>query len=165
MHPSVIPVKNQLGGVHAIRASPPGRDPSGFWKTTGVEPGRGYSCTTSAETLRPNGAQVLMEHYTPGPFDLIAFGPESPLSTPSSTYFVYTGIDGQPDKLSKAAGIVVIKKVHPNVQSCARGVMDVWSPDGEGALFLRFAEKDMDAAFAFADSLEAVVFAPASLTN
>lgn len=118
-------------------------------------PGRGYSCETYAHTVCANGVAVGMRHYTPGPFDLLAYGADSPLSCPSSTYEVYCDIEGLADAVRGPLCRQSVEQLHAGVDKKAmeHGKPQIWSPDGEGELWWCFSEGRMDSALAFAASL------------
>ena len=147
--------------MRQARINAPYKDPEGFWETSRVEMGRGYSSQTFAHTRRLNGVYVHQSCYTPGPFDLKAFGPDSKLATPSSTYSVYCGVEGLKDEAYKntAACIAAVQAENPNVdlKALRLGKFGVWSPDGEGALYVDFNDKNVETALAFADSLNEFV--------
>lgn len=133
------------------------RDPSGFWTIDHVQPGRGQSLRTHAHHLCENGVRVLQVHYSPGPWDMASFGADSIVAQPSSTYSVYTGIAGQPDDLSRDAAVALIEAAQPTVdrQALHAGSLDIWSPDGEGEVYWRFTDEQVEDALRFADSLSA----------
>lgn len=147
--------------LHAAKMSAPGPDLSGFWETLRVEIGRGYSNQTYARTQRLNSVYVHQVYYIPGPFDLKAFGPDSALAAPSSTYSVYCGVDGMADNafesLETCIKAVLATNPFANRKAMSRGTFNVWSPDGEGSLFVEFKDEDVEAALAFADSLNGSV--------
>lgn len=132
-------------------------DESGFWVTDRVKPGRGGSANTFAHHICENGVYVLMRYYTPGPFDALAFGADSKLAQPHAEYSVYCGVLDLDDEAYKDAKDCVARTlaVNPNASKSdmAKGTWSVWSPDGEGALYLDFADLDIEHALAFANSL------------
>lgn len=131
---------------------------AGFWKVTHVQPGRGFSSVTYAEHIFENGVRLQHRYYTPGPFDALAYGAEHKLANPRSTYSVYCAISDQPDELSHEAAMELIRVLHANVdqEALACGTSVVWSPDGEGDLFMEFNDEDVEAAIRFAQSLNPV---------
>lgn len=131
----------------------------GFWKVTHVQPGRGFSSVTHAEHIFENGVRLQHRYYTPGPFDTLAYGAEHKLATSRSTYSVYCAISGQPDELSQEAALELIRALHANVdeEALGCGTSMVWSPDGEGDLFMEFADEDVEAAIRFAQTLNPVL--------
>lgn len=158
----------RLGGMaHATRVAlqRAPTDRSGFWIVTDVQPGRGMSSMTYAH--HDVGAiRVYQQYYTPGPYDALAYGPNSELATPRSTYFVWTGLAfGQPDDSSPKGACwddpetwavdrlvqVVTEAVGPIPLGAQ---IDVWSPDGEGALYLRFSDEGVEEALQFAQRMD-----------
>lgn len=132
------------------------RDESDFWKVVAEYPGRGMSQVTIARHTLPNGVVVSQRYYQPGPYDALAFGEAHALAQPASTYTVYTGVHGQPDELSDADAIALLRQAHPNLDEAAMaaGSLDIWSPDGEGAVFWKFRDLQVEDALNFARSLD-----------
>jgi hypothetical protein len=142
----------QLALARAVRT-----DETGFWTVKYVYPGRGFSSITVGEHVCENGVAVSQRFYNPGPFDVVAYGVDSPAAVAKSTYTVYTGIYGLPDEVSKYAAVALIKEAHPLVDARAlkKAEVSIWSPDGEGALFMQFADLEVEEALRFAQSLDA----------
>lgn len=160
--PSLSALKTRLSTSHpavAALAPSPVRDASGFWEVISESPGRGMSCRTFAQHVLPNGVAVFQHHYQPGPFDALAFGADSSLAQPHSTYEVYTGVHGQPDELTKAQALALVLAAHPavDVESLNLGDLSIWSPDGEGAVYWKFSDLQVEDALRFARSLDAAV--------
>lgn len=132
-------------------------DETDFWTVKHVYPGRGFSSVTIGEHICENGVKVSQRLYNPGSFDAIVFWPDSSSAMPKSTYTVYTGIHHLPDKVSKAHAVRLLKAAHPGVDAKALNTAEVsvWSPDGEGALFMQFADLEVEEALRFAQSLNA----------
>lgn len=143
----------------ALRRAP--HDPSGFWVIDRVQPGRGFSSVTYAHH-DVGTSRVSYRYYTPGPFDLMAYGPDHPLSMPKGTYSVWTGlafpmpdeylVDGNkwddPEEWSAAK---LKKVVEAGVGKIPKGAtIDIWSPDAEGALYLQFTDEGVEDALEFA---------------
>lgn len=135
------------------------RDETGFWEVVAEYPGRGMSLVTKARHTCENGVSVGHRFYQPGPYDAIAFGADSPAAIPKSTYTVYTGVLDAPDDITDETARALVLKAHPNVDAAAlqAGCADVWSPDGEGALFWKFEDLQVEEALRFAQSLDAAL--------
>ena len=147
--------------LRQARFNVPSKDPEGFWENFRVEVGRGYSSQTFACTQRLNGVYVHHAYYQPGPFDHIAYGPDSIQAYPASTYTVYCGVEGLKDDAykGKASCIRAVSAENPSVdlEALSFGKFGIWFPDGEGALYVDFGDEDIEAALAFADSLNEFV--------
>lgn len=132
-------------------------DDSEFWITDRVQPGRGGSANTYAHHLCENGVYVLMRFYTPGAFHALAYGADSKLAQPHAEYSVYCGIEGLDDEAYKNAKDCTARTLAINPlaskKDMAKGTWSIWSPDGEGALYLDFGDMDVEHALAFAQSL------------
>lgn len=157
-HPC-LPRNSQISAYSAALLPTQVRDETGFWTVTAEYPGRGMSLVTQAKHVCENGVQVSQRYYQPGPYDAIAFGADSAAANPNSTYTVYTGIFDAPDDISDADARALVLKAHPSVDLPAlnAGTADVWSPDGEGALFWKFQDLQVEAALRFAQSLNAAL--------
>lgn len=131
-----------------------------FWTVEHVQPCRGMSSVTYAYH-DVAGTRVYHQYYTPGPFDLLAYGAESIQATPKSTYYVWTALAfGMPDEYpltshwdnpedwSEEKLIGVVTKAVGKIPNGA--VVDIWSPDGEGAIYLKFKDEGVEDALAFA---------------
>jgi hypothetical protein len=140
------------------------RDASGFWIISSVQPGRGMSSVTYAHH-DVGTSRVYQQYYTPGPLDALAFGPNSVQATPRSTYYVWTGLAfGLPD--SYPVNVAAwdnpedwsLEKLHQVVEAAVGplpkgSTVDIWSPDGEGALYLMFDDEGVEDALSFAEHM------------
>lgn len=122
-------------------------DESGFWVVDHFKPGRGGSSVTYAH--HSFGEVWLNQRfYQPGPFDF--YNPKLP-QLAKSTYSVWSGFaldidDGDIDswsteQLAQAAG---------PIPACS--TLEVWSPDGEGAIYVVFQDEDIEEAIKYAKS-------------
>lgn len=157
----------------AVKSRAP-RDDTGFWEITHVQPGRGMSSVTHA-FHDVGSSRVYQLYYTPGPFDVMAFGPDSREATPRSTYSVWTGLAfSQPDEYpvvtkwddpedwpDEKIRQVIEASVGPIPKSAS---IDIWSPDGEGAIYLEFKDLDVEDALAFAARMDEINQAEAENT-
>ncbi len=105
--------------------------------------------------------RVCQDFYTPGPYDAIAYGSGHRLATPCSTYYVWTGLAfGQPDEYpvvskydnpEKWSAKKLRQVVEAEIGPLPKGAtISIWSPDGEGALYLEFKDEGVEEALAFA---------------
>lgn len=145
----------------ALRRAP--HDATGFWEVTDVQPGRGLSSMTYAHH-DVRAVRVYQQFYMPGPYDVIAFGVDSPEATPKSKYYVWTGLAfPQPDEYP-----VVSKWDDPQEWSDSKlrkvvkaavgpipagATIDVYSPEGEGGIYLEFQDDGVEKALAFASKM------------
>jgi len=128
------------------RTAPP-QDDTGFWVIKHSYPGAGGSLITIAIHTCTNGEVVSQKFFSPSSFDFE--------SAAKSTYSVHLGIFGLPDEVSEAATKRLIREIHPTIdaQGLSAAEIEIWSPDGEGALFLKFGDLDVEHALRLAQSL------------
>lgn len=121
-----------------------------------IEPGRGYSSNTFGTHMLPNGISLLQRYYTPGPFDLLVYGPDCELATPHAEYSVFSGVVGVADNADEEYVMHLLLLDQPQIDRHALvgARFDVWSPDGEGELWVCFADHQLDEALACARSLK-----------
>ena len=142
----------------------------GFWTVEHVQPGRGMSSVTYAHH-DVAGCRVYQQFYTPGPLDALAFGAASFQATPKSTYYVWTGLAfGQPDEYplvshwdnpedwSAEKLIDVVTNAVGAIPKSA--TVDIWSPDGEGSLYLEFPDEGVEDALEFAKRMSEMTVKP-----
>lgn len=128
------------------------------WIVDHVQHGAGMSSTTYGHAELGNGVWVFQRHWQPGPFHALAYGVDSEIARPKATYSVFSGVYGSDDEgPSLDALLEMMKALHPdmNVNAARSATVDVWSPDGEGAIYLKFDDLEVEQVFALASTLVA----------
>lgn len=128
------------------------------WVVDHVRHGAGLSSTTHGHAVLANGMWVFQHFYQPGPYHALAYGADSPLAAPNSTYLVFSGVQGSDDNGPSMRTLQAwMENLHPGVDVAAlqAATIDIWSPDGEGAIYLRFDDLQVECAFALASSMTA----------
>lgn len=132
-------------------------DAEGFWTTTRVHPLAGGATNTYAHNVRPNGVYLLQRYYCPGPLHALAYGVEDRRSQAAAEYSVYTGVCNLDDEACRDSTscrtLVLAKNPNADLSAMEAGAWSIWSPDGEGCLYLDFGDLLVEHAIRFADSL------------
>lgn len=126
------------------------------WNVDHVRHGAGMSSTTYGHAELGNGVWVFQRYWQPGPFHALAYGVDSDSARPEATYSVFSGVHGAADEgLPLDALLEKMKALHPNmdVNAARAATVEVWSPDGEGAIYLKFTDLEVEQAFALASTL------------
>jgi hypothetical protein len=131
-----------------LQNSKPVSDENGFWVVDHFQPGRGGSSVTYAHHCF---GDVWLNHfyYQPGPWDHLF--PEKYLRGPESTYSVWSGfaLDQDEGDIETWSPKQLKKAVGP-IPSCA--TLEIWNPDGEGAVYVCFRDEDVEDAIKYAKS-------------